>query len=289
MGRRGVVPRGIALTIGLNTLSPEHYVGGSFVLETAEADATVLAELARARGLESTALLGSEARRDRVLAVLQRAAETLQGGDLFFLSYSGGGSQLPDSTGTEEDGLTETWCLHDGMLPVRAVYAKLSLFRENVRVFLLTDTCFTATVARIPYDVLRSTVELEKQVRAQPAPRRMPRFRMLPQGIAVRTYQQHRDSYQPLLSQLPPAPVPPMRATVIHLASCQDHQLAEEGEQHSLFIARLLEVWKEGQFKGGHRALSRSLLRRMPPTQSPMYEVLGTRSSEFERQSPLTV
>jgi hypothetical protein len=282
------MPRGVALTIGLNTLDPAHYAGASPTLSAAEADATTLAGLARNEGLEATCLLGSDATRFQVLAALEAAA-SLTGGDLFFMSYSGLGSQLPDFTGTEADGLVETWCLHDGMLPVRAVYAKLALLHDDVRVFLLTDTCHSGTVSRIPYDVLRSTLQLEKEAGAQPPPRPRSAFRDLPLSIAQRTFSQHRDAYRALLSQLPPEPTAGIHAKAIHLASCQDNQLAEEGGQHSAFVSRLLEVWKGGQFKGDYRALFLRMLRKMPPTQSPRYEVLGTRAPEFEHQRPFTV
>ncbi|MCY1022352.1 caspase family protein [Pyxidicoccus sp. MSG2] len=283
------MPRGIALTIGLNALSQEHYAGATPSLRAAEADATTLAGIARAEGLETTCLVGSNASRFQVLTALQAAADTLQGGDLLFMSYSGFGGQLPDLTGTRAGGLVEAWCLHDGMLPVQAVYAKLALLREDVRVFLLTDTCHTGTVARIPYELLRSTMELEKEAAARPPPRRMPVFRLLPEGIVRRTFSQHRADYMALLSQLPREPDADIHAKVIHLSSCQDAQVAEDGEQHSAFITRLLEVWQDGRFKGNYRTLSRRMVMRMPPTQSPAYEVLGAKAPEFEQQRPFTV
>ena len=63
-----------------------------------------------------TVLLTRKAKRKAVLTQLRKAAKALKAGDLFFLSYSGHGGQVPDSSGDEPDRNDETWCLFDGQL-----------------------------------------------------------------------------------------------------------------------------------------------------------------------------
>jgi hypothetical protein len=41
-----------------------------------------------------------------------------------------------------------------------------------------------------------------------------------------------------------------LKATLLTLAACQDHQLAKDGLQNGVFTARLKAVWDEGQFPG---------------------------------------
>src|SRR5262245_13245822 len=102
--------------IGLNAVNPTYYSGWSGELVACEFDANDMAAIAKAKGMKSTMLLTSKATRAHALTAIRAAAKQLRAGDLFFLTYSGHGGQVPDVSGEEADKQDETWCLYDGEL-----------------------------------------------------------------------------------------------------------------------------------------------------------------------------
>ena len=108
--------KGMSLSIGLNAVDPKHYGDWSGELNACEADAAEMSALAKSQGFRPTVLLTRRATRARVQAELGKAARQLAAGDIFMLSYSGHGGQLPDLNRDEPDAQDETWCLFDGEL-----------------------------------------------------------------------------------------------------------------------------------------------------------------------------
>ena len=98
--------------------------------------------------MKPTLLLTKKATRDAVLRTMRAAAKSLAAGDLFFLSYSGHGGQVPDVSGDEDDKQDETWCLYDGQLIDDELYFELGRFAEGVRILVLSDSCHSGTVTR---------------------------------------------------------------------------------------------------------------------------------------------
>src|SRR3954447_16134927 len=108
--------KGISLHIGLNKISVAHY-GPQTELAGCENDAKDMAAIAKKKGYKSQVLLTKNATAPAVLKAMSRGAEMLKAGDIFFLTYSGHGSQVPDENGDErEDDQDETWCTYDRML-----------------------------------------------------------------------------------------------------------------------------------------------------------------------------
>jgi hypothetical protein len=56
-----------------------------------------------------------------------------------------------------------------------------------------------------------------------------------------------------------------------------------------LFTETLLAVWKNGKFKGDYRGFHQSIVKLMPPTQSPNYFTIGRSNEQFESEKPFTV
>lgn len=108
--------KGLALTIGLNAVDPQHYGDWSGELMACEADAEDMAEIAKSKKFQTTTLLTKNGTREKVAAEIRKAASTLKSGDMFMLSYSGHGGQVPDKNDDEPDAQDETWCLYDGEL-----------------------------------------------------------------------------------------------------------------------------------------------------------------------------
>jgi hypothetical protein len=109
-----------------------------------------MAAIARSQGCASIkALLTEQATAGAFIDEMLVLARELQPGDFLFLSYSGHGGQVPDLDGDEEnDGLDETWCLYDRMLIDDELFKLFSHFVAGVRIFMLSDSCHSGSVAR---------------------------------------------------------------------------------------------------------------------------------------------
>jgi Caspase domain len=118
--------KAISLHIGLNGVSGAAYGGWDGPLAACEFDANDMAVIAKSRGMKSTVLLTKKGNRANVLAGMRSAAKALKAGDLFFMTYSGHGGQMPDVSGDEPDKKDETWWLYDGQLIDDELYFELS-------------------------------------------------------------------------------------------------------------------------------------------------------------------
>ena len=283
-----------SLHIGLNSVSPAHYGGWSGDLSACEADADDMRAIAASKGMKPTVLMTRQATRAAVLAALRKAAKSLKRGDLFFLTYSGHGGQVPDVTGEEIDRQDETWCLWDSQLIDDELYLELSRFAAGVRILVLSDSCHSGTVTR---DVMPSA----------------PRPRMMPPLIARRTYRDHQAFYDKLQHEvakeagkagvidpdtaLAQVAITSSRLTtvvstfapsVILISGCQDNQTSMDGDFNGAFTGRLLQVWNNGRFTGNYTQFRHMIAAGLPSTQSPNLFVLGS-AAAFLAQRPFTV
>lgn len=288
-------PKAIALHIGLNAVSAAAYAGWDGPLAACEADATDMAAIAKAKGMKSTVLLTKKATRANMLAAMRSAAKSLKAGDLFFLTYSGHGGQVPDRDHEEADRKDETWCLYDGQLIDDELYFELSKFAKGVRILVLSDSCHSGTVTR-----------------ALPPP--IPsgfRSKAMPDAVAQRVYSAHQSFYDQLqrdvakaaggrvvdpdaaLAQVGSAgqvatTVASFGASVILISGCQDNQTSLDGEHNGAFTEQLLKVWNHGAFKGPYGKFHQRIRAAMPASQTPNLFVLGD-ATVFLAQTPFTV
>ena len=179
------MPSGISLHIGLNAVDPKQYSGWSGKLSGCEFDAEDMRAIAKKHGFATRLRLTKSAIRNKILSDLKRAAKKLRRNDIFFLSYSGHGGQVPNTGNDfEPDGFDETWCLYDGELIDDELYTALANFAAGVRIFVLSDSCHSGTVLReARFAALGVT----------PA-----RPRMMPRDIALRVYMEHEQFYDKL-------------------------------------------------------------------------------------------
>lgn len=284
-----------SLHIGLNRVSAAAYGGWSGPLSACEFDAKDMAAIAKRGGMKSTVLLTKKATRAAVLGGIRGAAKTLTGGDLFFLTYSGHGGQVPDVTGEEIDKQDETWCLFDGELIDDELYAELAAFKAGVRVLVLSDSCHSGTVTR------------EAAV-PQALPELRPKW--MPTAVAMRTYREHQAFYDNLQREVTKAAgrtvdpdaalsnvavsvrltaiVKKFKPAVILISGCQDNQTSMDGDHNGAFTEQLLTVWNHGTFKGNYAQFHKQILARMPASQSPNLFTLGP-AAKFLVQSPFSV
>ena len=277
--------KGLALTIGLNAVDPRRYAGWSGRLQACEADAHDMADIARARKFTVQRLLTRRATRRAVLAGIARAATALRSGDIFLLTYSGHGGQVPDRNHDEPDLQDETWCLYDGELIDDEINRALARFKSGVRVLVLSDSCHSGTVTKAMFYAAR--VAAGAGPGAAGAERI--RYRNMPREVALRTYRAHRTMYDKLQDAIKGDPRAAVRAAVILISGCQDNQLSQDGDFNGLFTANLLRVWKEGSFKGSYRTFHSAIVRSMPPDQTPKLFTIGASARAFEKLRPFTV
>jgi hypothetical protein len=270
--------KGIALSIGLNSVDPQRYEGWSGPLNACEADANDMVDLAQTQGFAAAKLLTKKATRNAVLKGIADAAKILKSGDIFFLTYSGHGGQLPDLNGDEPDGKDETWCLYDGELIDDELYSSWGAFPAGVRIILLSDSCHSGSVSKAMHYVAKS--------RSGPAPV----YRAMPDEVALRVYQSNKKFYDPILKQRDLAKaLSAVKASVLLISGCQDNQLSQDGTFNGLFTGTLKTVWNGGTFSGSYRRFHTAIGSRMPPDQTPKMSVVGANNAAFVAQKPFTI
>ena len=277
----------VSLHVGLNAVDPAHYQGWDGVLRACENDARSMKAIADSRGFSSTLLLTSDATASRVLECIAKAARSLRSGDLFLLTYAGHGGQVDDVNGDEEDGQDETWVLFDRMLIDDELYSMWSHFNPGVRILMVSDSCHSGTVARLPLFASLHTPELRPLFPATPLDdSAVPRA--IPDDISRATYEAHQSFYNSVQWSHPLGDRGPVAASVVLLSGCQDNQTSADGRQNGLFTSQLLQVWDNGRFVGDHYAFFKQITSRMPPFQTPNFYRVGVTDKTFEQQTPFT-
>jgi hypothetical protein len=274
--------KGISLHIGLNQVDPNHYQGWSGPLNACLAVAEDMEQIAIHSGFQARTLMDSAAGREALISAMKQAAGALTAGDIFFLSFSGHGGQVPDLTQEEEDGLDETWCLYDGQIIDDELNSLFGLFGAGVRILVVSDSCHSGTATRGAITLASSEVPGLGEGGEAIA------YRYMPLPVALRTYRAHRSFYDGIAHGLPDRPSPP-RATVRLLSGCQDNQYSLDGVFNGRFTATLLSVWNEGRFKGSYADFHKRIVVQMPATQTPNHLVIGGHIPEFDTQRPFQV
>ena len=294
-------PKALSLHLGLNSVNPKAYEGWDGPLAACEFDANDMAALARGKGMTPTVLLTKKATRAALLAVMRSAAKTLKTGDLFFMTYSGHGGQVPDTNHDEPDRKDETWCLYDGQLIDDELYLELSRFAAGVRVLVLSDSCHSGSVTR---------------ARTPPPPPPGQRAKLMPDAVATRVYGAHQAFYDKLQAEVareaaaarkvvdPDAAlaqvavagaaatattlVGAFKPAVLLISGCQDNQTSMDGDHNGAFTEKLLQVWNHGKYSGNYTAFHARIRAAMPASQSPNLFALGA-AAEFAKEAPFSV
>jgi metacaspase-1 len=140
-------PKGYALSIGLNQV-------GSFYqdlqsLEGAENDARDMIETARKTGFtEVNTLFSKQATKRAVKDAILKVANAMKPTDIFMISYSGHGMQVPDMTGLKKYGLSSTWCLYDDLMLDHELFDLWHSFPSGARILVFSDSCHSGTVIK---------------------------------------------------------------------------------------------------------------------------------------------
>ena len=300
-----------SLHIGLNAVDPGHYQGWDGQLNACEADARSLQQLvlslADARRIvpkvsyKTDLLLTKQATRAAVLERLAYYAQLCQSGDLFLLTYSGHGGQVPDLNGDEPDSLDETWALFDAQVIDDELYLAYSRFAAGVRVLILSDSCHSGSVNKATHYVSKSPADYlgDNQVNYQHNYKQgrvvASSYRNVPIPVVQHTFNANRAYYEDIMRTLV---VGEGAARVAHrtnvlasvrlISGCADNQLSQDGIFNGLFTGVVLKVWNGGAFKGDYNAFHKAILAKMPPDQSPLHSVIGTADAAYDQTIPFT-
>jgi hypothetical protein len=281
------VASGVSLHVGLNNVDPAHYNGWDGQLAACEFDANDMLALATARGFGTKALLTKDATADAVIEGIKTAAGELEQGDIFFLTYSGHGGQVPDRNGDEEeDRSDETWVLFDRQLIDDELFALWRTFKSGVRIAVLSDSCHSGSVLKnIDADVDDVVATAER------AAQQSPRYRALPRDTMVATYRQNRALYDAIQDAVPSSSESDEKvsATALLISGCQDDELSRDGFSNGRFTEELLKVWSDGAWKGSYPDFHEAIRSGMPTEQQPNYQVVGSANADFEHQNPFTI
>jgi metacaspase-1 len=281
--------RGISLHVGLNQVDPAHYDGWDGALAACEFDANDMKAIADSRGFEPTILLTQEATAKAVEAAIKATAKELDSGDVFFVTYSGHGGQVPDKNDEEEqDRSDETWVLYDRQLVDDELYALWGKFKPGVRILVLSDSCHSGSVTK--------KIEDEEAVpdvvaTADIAAKQSPRYRALPRDKMIATYRKNQELYDDIQKAIPHSgsSKQDVDATVLLISGCQDDQLSLDGFSNGRFTEELLKVWDSGAWKGDYPTFHETIRSGMPDSQQPNYFVVPAPNQEFEQQEPFKI
>jgi hypothetical protein len=280
------MPTGRSLHVGLNTVDPAHYDGWDGALQACEFDANDMAALAKSRGIaDRKVLLTRDATSQNVIAAIEEAAEQLQPGDLFFVTYSGHGGQVPDKNDEDEDDHSdETWLLYDRQIVDDELFALWGKFKPGVRIFVLSDSCHSGSVTKKIDDAVPDPVS-----RRDTAAEQSPRYRAMPRDVMIATYRANAKLYDDIQGDVPTSEKADVGATVLLISGCQDDQLSLDGFSNGLFTETLKGVWDEGSWRGPYPDFHEAIRAKMPKKQQPNYTQVGKENADFERQDPLTI
>lgn len=258
--------KGFSLHVGVNSVDPSHYDGWSGPLAACELDALDMAEIMHLQGFQTTTMLTKSAKANAVLAAIRYAASAMKPGDIFVFTNSSHGSQVPDPTWKEADGMNETLCMYDREIIDDEFAALWNLFPAGSRVIMISDSCHSGTVAR--------EIGCDSEVAEG--------SRLVPVATAMATYQKNAEVYD----NLPRGELPPPKASVLLISGCQDNQTSLDGMRNGKFTGTLRRVLNHkpasmfskaslGGYKGSYSSLHAQIRRLMPLTQSPNLDCFG--------------
>jgi len=241
--------------------------------------------IAKSLDYKAEKLLTEEATREAVIKAISNAAEKLASGDIFFLTYSGHGGQVPDTNGDEpDDHKDETWVLYNGEMVDDELYELYTRFKPGTRIVVTSDSCHSGTVTRAMYERL-APAEADIGLRAQASPR----IKRIRGDIQAKVIARHQKMFDDIQERTKKAVHTTPAATILLISGCQDNQLSSDGDVNGLFTEKLLKVWNDGKYGNDYRHFQKAIKQQMPPTQTPKYFVVGAPNSAFEHQRPFTV
>ncbi len=257
-----MISKGISIHIGVDKLRPNAY-STTDPLNAPSHDAKAMASIAQHEGYEQIHLLiNQEATKDRFLKIFDSYMDVLNDGDTFFITFSGHGGQIDDKDGDEADGKDEIWCFYDRALIDDDLREKWQCFKKGVRIIVVSSSCHSRSTLKI-YDNSCFSGSVFTSTNCQKT--------VIQNGKSI------LEEY--LLD-------PQIKASIIHISACEDHQQAEDGEEYTAFTSLLLKHWDDGNFKGSYEELVKKIQLESGYTQKAGIATLGNNDSTFLNSIP---
>jgi len=265
--------KGISLHVGVNSTS----VGGTSLVGCVN-DATEMALIAQKHNFEGREVIADcKATFSHVTDKIKEAATQLGPGDIFFFTFSGHGSFIPDEDDDEvEDGVDddrdETLVLFDFMICddyfARELWPR---FAPGVRILMIADSCHSGTVASIV-----ASTESQEGTKA------------LSDADRIEHLANNREFYKHNCNKLKQLDKP-IGASVVQIGACEDNDTTADGSPNSAFTKQLLDVVRGATPPGSYTQLVADLVTLMANTQVPQLTPVGVKDPAFEAQAPFTI
>lgn len=253
-------------------------------LKSCEYDAEDMCAIARSRGFETTLLKTEEATSARVMEEIEKAAATLEAGDVFLLTYAGHGSQVDDRNHDERDGKDETWCLYDRMLLDDERQVALAKFVADVRIVVVVDGCHSGTTMDLD-DGATLRGPAEAAVASAVTRSACSGTRTMPRDVAGAVYEAKKKEYDEIQDALP-RPRPRLNASVLLISACKDDELAGDGKRNGHFTEALKTVWAQGKFDGDYRDFHVQITHELETDYEEAVARAGGDATKVNKQTP---
>jgi hypothetical protein len=163
-------------------------------------------------------LVGKDATSNNLLDTLKKYASRSNSGDSLFISYSGHGTRVKDLNKDEDDGYDEALVLYDRLFIDDEFQLCWTKFRQGVKIFFVNDSCYNGTVSRL--------IQLHKKMTESIYPNHI--LRGIDTSQSSIDFQENISFYKNIKLGSDDKVVKAL-CSVIHLAACQDNQLADDG------------------------------------------------------------
>jgi uncharacterized caspase-like protein len=255
-----------ALCIGIND-----YPGTGSDLAGCVNDANDWATALAKRGFTVGKIFDRQATGEAIRRAIRALVGQARPGDLSVIQYSGHGSFVPDEDGDEPDGTDECLCPYDigtqGPITDDELFDLFSNRREGVKLFMISDSCHSGTVARF------APITTPPAIRGQNAPQRKVRF--LPPGVFL----SKRESAKLGARRAFRPSSPPGRYAALLMAGCQDTEYSYdayfEGRPNGAFsfvALRVLEsLGPEATYLDWFKAVRKTLPSQQYPQTPNLY------------------
>ncbi|MCK5168568.1 MAG: caspase family protein, partial [Bacteroidales bacterium] len=178
-----------------------------------------------------------------------------------------------DMNSDENDGMDETWCLFDGQLVDDEIANLWSLFPQNVRILVISDSCHSGTITKSIRNNIINPSENHRK--------------FMPGEIAVTTYYSNKSFYDGILAEN--KIIKAIEASVKLISGCQDNQFSYDGTFNGAFTGILKSVWNGGRFDGNYNSFHKQIMNLLPPKQTPNHYNTGNLNVEFDNEKPFTI
>lgn len=305
------MPQGISIHIGVDRVKPGVFDAAQ--LTGCENDARAMHEIARQQGFGGPEpFINDTAIFERIRPEILSAAADLNAGDIFLFTFAGHGSQMEDFDFDEvigaqvPDDFDETIVIYDRILLDDFLRRGLwSQFRPGVRLFLISDSCHSGSFFAGPSaaEAALAGVDRDEKINTRqplPSPSPVPEgetevvstgsplVRKITDSAKRNHLRAFRAFYDEMIRNLPTGAAAEIKASVLALAACQDHEDAVEEGGQGVFTRALLNVWNGGNFDGDYKAFHSAIASRLAGRpQNPALIPLG--QPDFSGERPFSI